>query len=345
MPSSMSSPLDRPVHYVKDERLAEAELAYIDSCQKRVAEWADANLFTPKLVLERLTEESQREVEHLFEGLRSTFSQATAKSSQADLDEATFTTLINQKIALPSPISQEVGPILFDILAYASSLPFPSPTPPARLNLDAVTRGVAILSPSLNPLSRGDESSYCVVSRRRTQQDARRIIFQGLASPGLHNEEKPSAPETGDAISCNSEYFFLDVSAEDARTTDLLDALVVSQPEQTPYTSNVARCFFKDVAATLLKAETPQQRETLYSQQVSKQRFGAVLKLTLALQALKSAPVVVAEVEREAGRLMENVFFQPGAESVGWKRFDEGLRRLRWVLQFLCFFWPEYADW
>ena len=42
-----SFPLDRPAYYVKDERLGEAELAYIDSCQKRIAQWTDANLFTP----------------------------------------------------------------------------------------------------------------------------------------------------------------------------------------------------------------------------------------------------------------------------------------------------------
>jgi hypothetical protein len=327
MHSSLSSPLDRPVGYVKDERLGEAELAYIDSCQTRVAEWADAELFTPKLVLERLTEESQRDVGHLFKGLRSTF--ATANASHAGLDEATFTTLVTEKIALPSPLLQGVGPILFDILAYTSSLPFPSPTPPAHLNLDALIRAVAILTPGLNPLSKGDESSNYVTSRRRTQQDARRILFQGLASPVPNIEEKPSTPETGDAIGRNSEQFFIDVSTEDPRTTDLLDALVVSQPEQTPYTSNVARCFFKDVAATLLTAQTLQKREALHSQRVSKQRFRAVLQLTLALRAMKSvnAPVVVAEVEREAGRLVEEVFVQPGAENVAWKRFDDGVEK------------------
>jgi len=35
-----------------------------------------------ELVLERLTEESQRDVEHIFKGLRSTFAQATANSSE-----------------------------------------------------------------------------------------------------------------------------------------------------------------------------------------------------------------------------------------------------------------------
>jgi hypothetical protein len=35
-----------------------------------------------ELVLERLTEESQRDVEHLFKGLRTTFAQATANSSK-----------------------------------------------------------------------------------------------------------------------------------------------------------------------------------------------------------------------------------------------------------------------
>jgi len=35
-----------------------------------------------ELVLERLTEESQRDVEHLFKGLRSTFAQATVTSSK-----------------------------------------------------------------------------------------------------------------------------------------------------------------------------------------------------------------------------------------------------------------------
>ena len=47
MSSFLSVPLDRPTYYVKDERLGEAELAYIDSCQKRIAQWTDANLFTP----------------------------------------------------------------------------------------------------------------------------------------------------------------------------------------------------------------------------------------------------------------------------------------------------------
>jgi len=301
-----------------------------------------------ELVLERLTEESQRDVEHIFKGLRSTFAQATANSSETGelahktheksliyhshldlgLDEASFTTLVIQKIALPSPILQGVGPILFDMLSYTSSLPFPSPTTPTHLNLDALILGVAILTPDLNPLSKGDESSNYVVSRRRTEQDARRIVFQALAARGSHIEDMPSTPKAGDATSRSSEQFFIDVSAEDPQTTDLLDALVVSQPEQTPYTSNVARSFFKGVAATLLTAQT-QQRETLYSQQVSKERFRAVLKLTLAFQAMKSVstPVIVAEVEREAGRLVEEIFAQPEAESVGWKRFNDRVEK------------------
>jgi len=101
MSSFLSFPLDRPAYYVEDERLEEAELAYIDSCQKIIAQWTDANMFTPgmsnhrqvpiqtsidsdraELVLERLTEESQRDVEHLFKGLRSTFAQATANSPE-----------------------------------------------------------------------------------------------------------------------------------------------------------------------------------------------------------------------------------------------------------------------
>ena len=301
-----------------------------------------------ELVLERLTEESQRNVEHLFKGLRSTFAQATANSSETGelanktheksliyhsrlylgLDEASFTTLVTQKLALPSPILQGVGPILFEMLSYTSSLPFPSPTTPTHLNLDALILGVAILTPDLNPLSRGDESSNYVVSRRRTEQDARRIVFQALAARGSHVEDKPSTPKAGNAISHSSEQFFIDVSAEDPQTTDLLDALVVSQPEQTPYTTNVARCFFKAVAATLLTAQT-KQLETLHSQRVSKESFRAVLKLMLALRAMKSVstPVVVADVEREAGRLVEEIFAQPEAESLGWKRFNDGVEK------------------
>ena len=246
------------------------------------------------------------------------------------LDEASFTTLVTQKIALPSPILQGVGPILFDMLSYTSSLPFPSTTTPIHLNLDALILGVAILTPGLNPLSKGDESSNYVVSRRRTEQDARRIVFQALASRGSHVEDKPSTPKAGDAISLSrsSEQFFIDVSTEDPQTIDLLDALVVSQPEQAPYTSNVARCFFRGVAATLLTAQA-QQREMLHSQQVSKERLQAVMKLTLAWKAMKSVstPVVVAEVEREAGRLVEEIFAQRGAESMGWKRFNDGVEK------------------
>ena len=244
------------------------------------------------------------------------------------LDEANFTTLVTQKIDLPSPILQGVGPILFDMLSYTSSLPFPSTTTPIHLNLDALILGVAILTPGLNPLSKGDESSNYVVSRRRTEQDARRIVFQALATRGSHVEDKPSTPKARDAISRSSEQFFIDVSAEDPQTTDILDALVASQPEQVPYISNVARCFFKGVAATLLTTQA-QQRETLHSQQVSKERFRAVLKLALAWKAKKSVstPVVVAEVEKEAGRLVEEIFAHPEAESVGWKRFNDGVEK------------------
>ena len=260
------------------------------------------------------------------------------------LNEASFTTLVTQKIALPSPILQGVGPILFDMLSYTSSLPFLSTTAPIHLNLDALILGIAILTPGLNPLSKGDESSNYVVSRRRTEQDARRIVFQALAAHGSHVEDKPSTLQAGDAIS-RSEQFFIDVSAEDPQTTDLLDALVASQPEQTPYTSNVARCFFKGVAATLLTAQA-QQRETLHSQQVSKERFRAVLKLTLAWKAMKSGstPVVVAEVEREAGRLVKEIFAQPEAESVGWKRFNDGVEKFLVSALRLLFFWMGYAD-
>jgi len=244
------------------------------------------------------------------------------------LDEATFTTLLTQKIALPSPILQGVGPILFDMISYTSSVPFPSATALIYLNLDALILGVAILTPDLNPLSKGDETSHYFVSRRRTEQDACRIIFQALAARGSYLEDKPSTLKDRDAISHSSEQFFIDVSAEDSQTTDLLDALVVSQPEQTPYTSNVARCFFKGVAETLLTTRT-QQRETLHSQQVSKERFRAVLKLMLSWKEMKSVstPVVVAEVEKEAGRLVEEIFAQSEAKSVGWKSFNDGVEK------------------
>jgi len=214
------------------------------------------------------------------------------------------------------------------MLSYASSLPFAFTTTPIHLNLDALILGVAILTPDLNPLSKGDASSNYVVSRRRTEQDARRIVFQALAARGSHVEDKPSTPKAGDAITRCSEQIFLDVSAEDPQTTDLLDALVVSQPEQTPYTSNVARCFFKGIAATLLTAQVQHPRDTLHLQHVSKERFRAVLKLMLAWKAMKSVstPVVVAEVEREAGRLVE-IFAQPEAESVRWKIFNNGVEK------------------
>jgi len=110
------------------------------------------------------------------------------------LNEASFTTLVTQKIALPSPILQGVGPILFDMLSYTSSLPFLSTTAPIHLNLDALILGIAILTPGLNPLSKGDESSNYVVSRRRTEQDARRIVFQALMSKTSHPHLKPEMP-------------------------------------------------------------------------------------------------------------------------------------------------------
>jgi len=37
--------------------------------------------------------------------------------------------------------------------------------------------------------------------------------------------------------------------------------------------------------------------------------------------------VVVTEVEKEAGRLVEEIFAQPEAESVGWKSFNDGVEK------------------
>jgi len=37
MTSFLSFALDRPAYYVKDERFGEAELAYVDSSQQRIA--------------------------------------------------------------------------------------------------------------------------------------------------------------------------------------------------------------------------------------------------------------------------------------------------------------------
>jgi len=71
-----------------------------------------------------------------------------------------------------------------------------------------------------------------------------------------------------------------------------------------------------------------------------------VLKLTLAWKAMKSGstPVVVAEVEREAGRLVKEIFAQPEAESVGWKRFNDGVEKFLVSALRLLFFWMGYAD-
>ncbi|KAI8957693.1 hypothetical protein F5Y11DRAFT_363467 [Daldinia sp. FL1419] len=118
------------------------------------------------------------------QALRDTFASVCSHHSSGGatvLTESAFVSLLQSKAGLPlNSEGAEVGKIIYEMLVYLSTLPFPTQPHPRLegLALDEITRALAwALSDRTKYIF--DESNH---SRTRTRSDHKRVLFQSLAS-------------------------------------------------------------------------------------------------------------------------------------------------------------------
>ena len=243
--------------------------------------------------------------------------------------------------------------ILFDIVAWHASFPFPPPDSPA-VDQDGFIRAVSLLT--LNPAPRlnnhkygvssgswGPHSASLVQSRGKDDRDLRRRLFRSLAVPAAAG----TAPEDVDTLTkLRIARFIMDqprekkpvgafaqeeeedsddpgqqvlvVAEEDERYIDLQDVLSECPPEEDRLTLNPLRESYEAVLPTL-----PRQPYYLHEMQIPS------LKLVNLLRLLTVAdPDGDNGQEEELLEWTEILLATPASDStsyVSWQEFDNAL--------------------
>ena len=249
-------------------------------------------------------------------------------------DEASFTTFIARLFPPPFPPLQEATPILFRYVQYCASIPF-STVP--ELSSHAFLRGVSIPNLSKNPMSHGSQLGKWLISRRWRREDEYRLLFCGLASRVSASQPVPAAGavvlslDPRQDASDNNDYEdlddYVDVSHEGPGTTNLLDVLTITQPDQAVKVPPVPRAWFRRVAESL-----PHSEHTVEQLLVSKEDWRRVIKLLLVMRIdLGPGPNTECFVEQMAEVdsvvcSVFNAFDQPEDESIGWQTWEKVIK-------------------
>ena len=176
-------------------------------------------------------------------------------------------------------------------------------------------------------------------TRARTRRDYRRLVFQSLAEsdPAAYSEE---VEESNDAsldddlredllfnggASCS---YLIDVSGESPDTTDILDALTVTQPEyEEPGIRHVPRAAFQPIARAI--SRSPVHLNKLH---LPRSKLLALLKVLLAIRPDAPGPDAgqyarhTEELETVAECLLL-AFAAQTTEHISWKAFNRTLAR------------------
>ena len=211
--------------------------------------------------------------------------------------------------------------------------------PAHPLTVDGLTRALALLIDQRDPLTHGARIGSWVSTRARTRRDYRRLVFQSLAEPNpaaypeeveggndasLDDDLREDLLHTG-GVSCS---YLIDTSDETPDTTDILDALTVTQPDyEEPGIIHVPRAAFQSVASAI-----PRSTVHLNKLHLPRSKLLALLKVLLAIRPDGPGPDAgqyathTGELETVADCLLL-AFAVESTELISWKSFNRTLVR------------------
>jgi hypothetical protein len=279
------------------------------------------------------------------ESLQKAFDSASTKHEEgnASLMEPSFISLLTNKGSLPqSPEGVRAGKIIYAIVAYVSTLPFPAHQYDPNLRLDGLdwnqlARGLLCVIPGrVSFRSWDEEEAYWMqpnweehrVCPPRSKTRHLRLIFQSLSSPYedkvQHDTESRSTP-SAEARAPDSSSPHQDDS-EDPILEHLLDVLYDTQHIHDPVMSPVDREKFKSspIAEQLL-AEN--QTASFSSLAIPAERFEDLVKVLLYLQY--STPELLPALSEFSGAASSicAAFLQNSGEGlITWQMFEYGMR-------------------
>ncbi|KAI1801066.1 hypothetical protein F4811DRAFT_535887 [Daldinia bambusicola] len=262
---------------------------------EKIERWIAQGELTRDRIMPRLDSIAQKDAiaSEDKKALQDTFASACSRSFSGDSDvltETAFISLLQSKSGLPhNPEGLEAGKIIYEMLAYLSTIPFPSrPSPQTEgLNLAQITRALAwALSDRTRYIL--DESNH---SRKRTRSDHKRILFQSLADStvplAIQGQVRQHVSELAhrNMFDIDEHYHEICRLNNDANGDeiyhDLLEVLFSTQEEVSPSLANVPLDKFRAIAKQIKVDEKLPELHTL---SISVPRFQAFVKVMLALQ-------------------------------------------------------------
>ncbi|KAI1652927.1 hypothetical protein F4813DRAFT_286753 [Daldinia decipiens] len=283
------------------------------------------------------------------QALQATFASASSCAPSGDgdtLTELAFISLLQSKAGLPrNPEGAEVGKIIYEMLVYLSTLPFP--TRPHHLQPEGLTL-VQIARALAWALS--DRNKYifdeCNHSRMRTRSDHDRIIFQSLANSTvpatMQDEVRRRVNELAHRNLFDVNEFFHDLCGlnndadGDEIYHDLLEVIYSTQEEVPPGLANVPRDKFRSIAKQIKADEKLPELHTL---SIPVPRLEVFVKVMLALQfetVTSGQNSIELSQFDDAARCICTAFIQDQDESQGlnagasgvitWPSYHQALR-------------------
>ncbi|KAF3062285.1 hypothetical protein GL218_03645 [Daldinia childiae] len=267
-----------------------------DYDQEKIDRWIAQGEMRRDRIMSRLDSVVQSGALNLEDekALRATFASASSRAPSGDgdvLTELAFISLLQSKAGLPRNLEgAEAGKIVYEMLVYLSTLPFPAQPHHLQLGgltLAQITRALAwALSDRTKYIF--DESNH---SRMRTRSDHKRLLFQSLADgtvpTTMLDEVRRRVNELAHRNLFDVDEFYHDLCGlnndadGDEIYHDLLEVIYSAQEEVPIGLANVPRDKFRAIAKQIKVDENLPELHTL---SISVPRFEAFVKVMLALQ-------------------------------------------------------------
>ncbi|KAM3077267.1 hypothetical protein ACMFMG_003269 [Clarireedia jacksonii] len=273
-----------------------------------------------------------RDIEGCFhdderQALQETFDSASTHNDDQNviLTESAFISLLTTKGSLPqSPEGVQAGKVIYAIVAYVSTLPFPRHQYDPSYQLDGLslnelTRGLLWIIPGRHSYkdSEGD------MGPKRGTADHLRLLFQSLSSPCgskvQHEIKSRSTPFVeGQSLDNTSP------DQGDPIFENLLDALYSTQEIQEPLMAPVQREKFKSVAQELLA----ENRTVLFSSlAIPAKRLEELVNVLLFLQYSTPELIPVLSEFNDAASSICAAFLKNSDNSlITWPMFEHGMK-------------------
>ncbi|KAH9903734.1 hypothetical protein F4778DRAFT_735309 [Xylariomycetidae sp. FL2044] len=272
------------------------------------------------------------------------------------LTESSLQSLLSAKLNLThshSPLAAEISPLLFNVLAYLSTVPFPPAAPggiPRGLTLAQLTRALVWFLPG-----RADKiMSAGKWGRARSRADHRRLIFQSLATAattrdGSYDDDDDAAARRRRAESNSLEVTSTsskkyagpnhdDDEGGDEMFHDVLDVLFATQPRPNPGLAPVRRDRFGPVAREIFQKEEHIRLPGLYFLAIPREQLLALVRLALWYRSCGHSGEIGGELSRftsEAEAFCDSLGGSSSSSTgsgggekgaVTWPQFDDGFR-------------------